>query len=142
METKDFFSKVPTWLIAIVVIVFMLVILEQLYNSKLCLDIWGLKLNQPCESTKSLEYKNETKIISTSGTDPKTIPLKITLPANAKIKNAWHEPMGPPSDYGRFKSVILSFTDREVIMIVAGRDLNPDPEVTLSIHILYEISSD
>lgn len=38
--------KIPVWLISVCIFVFIGIILEQLYYSKLPVDLWGLKLNQ------------------------------------------------------------------------------------------------
>ena len=42
--------KIPVWLVALCVLVFIAVILEQMYISKTPVDIWGLKLGKNNES--------------------------------------------------------------------------------------------
>jgi hypothetical protein len=46
--------KIPAWLIAVSGLIFLAVVLEQLYISKRPIDLWGLKLNQPALSEESV----------------------------------------------------------------------------------------
>ena len=59
--------KVPAWLISIAGIIFILVVLERLYVTKVPVDIWGLKLNQPTvQGPSAANYKLEWREVSAS----------------------------------------------------------------------------
>lgn len=47
MNLQDVLKKLPSWIISVSMVAFIIVVLERLYITEVPVEIWGIKLNQP-----------------------------------------------------------------------------------------------